>query len=233
MHFVSSLKFCLHLIHRCQFHRGDTIPPVKGSGTILRDCSKNIPYLVADSSTATGLKWAAPAGGGANWTLLNSGGTALTGATTITVSGISGKDKIMILVETASSADASAFIDVRLNSDSAGNYYHYGFEWAIGGTYAASIIAGLSTSGASRIPLGNMPNTAAGTVSGNVLLSGCNASGVKTYNWASGGSVSGSSGQGGSAAGGYYNSSSTISSISVISRSGNFDGGTVYVYTSA
>lgn len=35
------------------------------SNTILRDCSKNIPYLVADSSVSpTGLKWAAPAASG-------------------------------------------------------------------------------------------------------------------------------------------------------------------------
>jgi hypothetical protein len=38
---------------------------------------------------------------------------------------------------------------------------------------------------------------------------------------------------GGYMSGGYYNSASTISSISVYSDTGNFDGGTVFVYTSA
>ena len=33
--------------------------------------------------------------------------------------------------------------------------------------------------------------------------------------------------------GGYYNKTDTISSISVVSGTGNFDAGTVYVYTSA
>ena len=40
--------------------------------------------LTADSAEATGLKWAAPASGG--MTLINSGGTALSGSQTITVS---------------------------------------------------------------------------------------------------------------------------------------------------
>ena len=57
------------------------------STTILRDCSKNIPYLVADSSTATGLAYAAPAASGfvgcqltnaANISASNNTATALT-----------------------------------------------------------------------------------------------------------------------------------------------------------
>ena len=59
----------------------------------------NDTVLTADSSTATGLKWAAPGGAGANYTLLNAGGTALTGATTITVSGISGMSSLFVRID--------------------------------------------------------------------------------------------------------------------------------------
>ena len=44
--------------------------------------------LVADSSTSTGLKWAAAAGGGANWSLVNAGGTSLSGTTTSGFTGL-------------------------------------------------------------------------------------------------------------------------------------------------
>jgi hypothetical protein len=52
----------------------------------------NNTVLTADSAQATGLKWAAAASGATGWTLLNAGGTALTGAATITVSSISAKE---------------------------------------------------------------------------------------------------------------------------------------------
>ena len=81
--------------------------------------------------------WAASAGGSANWTLLNSGGTALTAAQTITVSGISAKDKIMIFVTGASSVNSAARIRVRLNTDTASNYYAYGFKMVMESVYAS------------------------------------------------------------------------------------------------
>jgi hypothetical protein len=187
--------------------------------------------LTADSTEATGLKWTTPSGG-ANWSLLNSGGTALTGATTITVSGISGKDGIMILIDSASSANASSEIGVRLNGDTGANYEVYGAQFSADQAGAALNLTDRSAV-ASNINVGAMSGNAASTVGGYVLLSGCNAAGVKMYNAAGGGSESGGQYNIGYAVGGFYNSASTISSISVRSSTGNFDAGTVYVYTTA
>jgi len=193
----------------------------------------NDTILTADSTTATGLKWAAAAGGGANFSLLNSGGTALTGASTVTVSGISGKDKIMILIDSASTVSGDRDIGVRFNTDSGSNYYRYGYRLKTPTTYAASILVpvnGASTS----ILIGGMSDVATSEVSGYCMLTGCNSAGVKIFESAGSGLQSGSENQELYNLGGYYNSATTISSISVVSSSGDFDGaGRVYVYTSA
>jgi hypothetical protein len=189
--------------------------------------------LQVDSAEATGMKWAAAAAGGtANWSLLNAGGTALTGAQTVTVSGISGKDQIMVLVDGASSATASSLISVRLNGDTGSNYYVYGSDSIAGATYAASNYGAIYGAGA-QIRLAWMSANAGSLVGGYVLLSGCNSSGVKVYNSAAGATAATSNAQQNYILGGYYNSSSTISSVSVFSSSGNLDAGTVYVYASA
>ena len=70
-------------------------------------------------------------------------------------------------------------------------------------------------------------------VYGFCLLTGCNASGVKMVQVTGGGFPDSNNGHQIYNIGGYYNSASTISSISVFSAAGNFDAGTVYVYTSA
>jgi hypothetical protein len=193
----------------------------------------NDTVLTAASGEATGLKWAAPAGGGANWTLLNSGGTALTGASTITVSGISGKDKIMVLFKNASSANASSDICIRFNTDTGSNYYGFGFYGAFTTTYNKDNFTAEEGSARTLSYVGTMSSGSDSRVSGSVLITGCNSSGVKIFQ-----NLSGVTQGSGNAAnpyflGGYYDSSSTISSISMFSTSGNFDQGTVYVYTSA
>jgi hypothetical protein len=70
--------------------------------------------LTANSSEATGLEWAAPAGA-KNFTLLNAGGTSLSGSST-TISGISGADQIFVMVQGASGSSASATISVKINN---------------------------------------------------------------------------------------------------------------------
>jgi hypothetical protein len=154
----------------------------------------------------------------------------LTGAQTVTVSGISGKNKIMVLIQQASSASANITIAVRLNGDTGSNYYMYGMQNRAPSTYNVNQLEDIS-GGDVSIFVGTMPNTVAGRVSGYVLLQGCNSSGVKAFN--SSGSGNSASGVGqlfGYALGGYYNSSSTISSVSVYSYTGNLDAGTVFVY---
>jgi len=173
--------------------------------------------------------WAAAPTSAANWSLLNSGGTALTGAQTITISGISGKDKIMILVAAARSASASRF-SFRLNTDTGSNYYRYGQLNEVTGTYSSDYIqrVGAASTGID-IALGGAASAAA---SGYCILTGCNTAGVKQFN--SVGAINYVSGTNQNYnLGGYYDSSSTISSISVFSETGNFNNGTVYVYTSA
>ena len=182
----------------------------------------------------SGSAWVTKSGSsGTSWSLLNAGGTALTGAQTITVSGISSQDKIMVLVINAGSASAASIISIRLNTDTGANYATLGMTLAQPTTYAVGSLSPAETLTATNIPIGKMNSSASSKVDGTVLFSGCNSSGVKVYQASGTGDSSGGNAQVAYAIGGYYNSSSTISSVSVFSSVGNFDEGTVYVYASA
>jgi hypothetical protein len=176
--------------------------------------------------------WATPGGAGASWSLVNAGGTALTGAQTITVSGISGADKIMILVNSASTASASDAVRIRLNTDTGLNYFNVGPLITAGASYSTSIVA-RENGGNSRIEFFTMSSNAGSEGAGFCLITGCNSSGLKMFNSAGSANTSGGNGQAATVMGGYYDSASTISSVSLNSALGNFDAGTVFVYTSA
>jgi len=179
--------------------------PIGANGTIL----------TADSAETLGLKWATPGGTGANWSLLNSGGTTLSG-TNVSITGISGADKIMVLIANASITTAGIAFGIRINSDSGSNYYQYG-QSDLGEIQQAS----------TKLFVAYLPSST--TASGGITLTGCNSSGVKAFQ-----SISGASGAGEAySLQGYYNSSSTISSVQVYADGFTFGGGTVYVYTSA
>lgn len=193
----------------------------------------NDTVLTADSTTATGLKWAAPATGGANWTLKNAGGTTLTGAQTVTITGISNVSQIFVIVDSASSANASAYIGVQLNGDTATNYNIWGTNINPGSTYAAGDFRNLLFTGEPALYFGRMSGNAGSTIAGYCYITGCSTSGLKMAQIVGGASVAGSNGQANHIGGGYYNSASAITSVSIYSNTGNLDGGTVYVYTSA
>lgn len=194
----------------------------------------NDTILTADSTTATGLKWAAAAGGGgANWSLLNSGGTALTGSQTVTVSGISGKDKILILLAGAGSASASSYIGVRINTDSGTNYTQRGSGINGASSWASGNVGTFETDSAQYIYVGGMSGATGSTIQGYVQITGCNSSGVKAFTLNGSGTPTGNNGQWAVTGGGVWTVADTVTSVSAYSGTGNFDSGTMYVYASA
>ena len=163
-----------------------------------------------------------------NFTLLNAGGTNLTGATSITVSGISGMDQLFVMVEDASSANASAMISVRINNVLT-NQRSLGKTDIINASNNVNIVGDTRTT----ITLGVMSSNAASQVNGVVNIFGCNTAGTKMYQYAGGASTGGGTAQENFVGGGRWDNAATVSSIVIFSSSGNFDGGTVRVYGSA
>jgi len=188
--------------------------------------------LLAVNTGATAPEWVAPpAPPGTNYTLLNAGGTALTGAQTVTVSGISGADKILVYVDSASSA-STAQITLRFNGDTGTNYAFFGADIQPPTAYSSDFITKNSTTSNTFFRLGIM-NGAADTVAAGVVITGCNASGIKSVQSIGAVTASAPNSARHCFYNGYYTGSSAITSVSVFSSSGNLDAGTVFIYTSA
>ena len=181
----------------------------------------NTHVLTADSAQATGLKWAAAGGGDASYSLLNSGGTALSGTTT-TISGISGMSSLMIFIDGGSVSGASD-IRVRFNADSGSNYQTSGISWTtntIAGAYNASQTSSYFC----------VAQSGSNLFGGAIWLTGGKSSGSKVgYVKASAGSTTSNESYD---IGFVYKGTSAISSVSLVSGA-SFDAGTIYVYGSA
>ena len=203
--------------------KGDIIAATAADTVSRLAVGANDTVLTADSTTATGLKWASASAGGKNFVLLNSGGTSLSGSTT-TISGISAKDQIFVVVNGQSATNASSQCIVRINGNSS-NYMHMTLLLE-----NSSVNVYERTDG---IYLGQMSNNANSSGYGSVLISGCNSTGVKVFESSGGFSPSGGSGQRNDVGGGTWSDASTVSSVSVNTTTGTWDAGTVYVYTTA
>ena len=190
--------------------------------------------LTADSAEATGLKWVAPAGSSKNWSLVNAGGTALTGAATITVSGISGADEIMVLVAGGSTANTGSFVSYRFNGDTGSNYFPAGSNILAPNAYDESNFRNKTGAATTEIIFSRIGADAGAEIGSGLIMSGCNSSGVKVFNVVAA-SYSSTNNEDSQTyiLNGIYSGTSTISSVSVISSSGNWDAGTIYVYKTA
>jgi len=170
--------------------------------------------------------WAATASGPTNWTLLNAGGTALTAAQTITISGINAK-QLLILIDSASSVSASSTMTLRINGDTSTNYTQFGL-------YANPLIQnttspGYTYSGQTNFQIGKMDSDASSKVASGIFIDLANETGIKMVDIVGAGTNQGSDNSRSFVTKGIYEASAAITSISVNSDIGNFDLGTIYV----
>lgn len=183
--------------------------------------------LTADSAEATGLKWAAVTGYNPNYTLLNSGGTSLSGSST-QISGISAKNDLYVWILGASVAANGYTIGFTLNGDTGNNYNVAGAKH---NSVDAPLIRPISNySDQANIRINEGP-AASQTINAVIRISGCNSSGIKVI--AGNSSSSSNDDSFNYQYQGHYTGSSTISSIEIKMTNGSsFDAGTVYVYGS-
>lgn len=216
--------------------KGDLLVGVAADSISRLAVGSNDQVLTADSTTATGLKWATPSSGATSWSLINTGGTSLTGAATITISGIT-KNSIAIYVWDASSANANSDLYLRVNSDSTSKYGYGGLQMRQTTSYTGSGFAstvngdGANINSNDKFLLVALSGNASASSSGFVEITGATGSGPKFLK-SSFGNTPASTGTDAQARvlGGIYTGSSAITSVSIISSSGNFDNGTIYVY---
>ena len=198
------------------------------TGDIIYASGANTPARLGIGTTGQVLNvsggipaWSTPAGNTENFALISS--TSMSGAASITVSGISNKNNLVINLQGVSSASANSRFRFQLNSDTGSNYYWFGFIYNDGGSITAD--QGWPTT-STRI--GDMGNNASNNVQGTINIQGAAGTGRKpfqllTYANGGGGNMSFWSS-------GYYQGGSAISSITLISGSGNFDAGTLEIY---
>jgi len=203
--------------------KGDLVAGT-GADTFARlGVGANDTVLTADSSAATGLKWAAPASSG-GWTLINTGGTALTGSSvSLTSIPATYQELIIYIVDYYPSTNDTRLL-MRFNSDTtAANYFSMITRVTAGGNQNFDSNAqpyltgeGLQNADQNSAIYMRIPNyytsVANKTAQGNATFNV--SGGTKHYNNINF----------------FYLSSTAISSIQLLSASGNLGGGTVYLY---
>jgi hypothetical protein len=208
--------------------KGDLITATANDTPARLAVGTNGQVLKADSTTATGLIWGSVSTAD-SFTLLNSGSTALSGAATRTVSSISGKDKIFIVVTNASAA-ANDYFRIRINGVSTTTYTLAGPANNTPSTYSAGQFNGVSDPSETGWILGKLSSNAASNLSGGMMIYGCNSTGTKVAHWVAAPTTSTGTDPESRFSFGYQGDANAVTSVSIVSSGGNFDAGSWFVY---
>ena len=184
--------------------------PVGADGTIL----------TADSTVSpTGLKWATPASSG-GMTLINTGGTALTGAS-VTISSIPGNyQNLQLVIVNPLVANDTEYLYIRINGDSTASRYG-NFDTTSSGTFNVNYILGTSgmdnaaSQGLSITNFYNYANTTTWKMADVLVV---NNDATTPTDWKSLRRC------------GIYNQTGAITSLVLSASAGNLSSGTAYLY---
>jgi hypothetical protein len=179
--------------------------------------------LTADALETTGMKWAAPSGGGGGMTLLQS--LSLSGASTtsstFTPSDYINYDIILTGVTTSGSVD----VLIRLNTDTGSNYFRQSFG------LSDTTFAGQIQSGTNSMQIGTVGSSTGafqrsyGRIQINLIN---DTTEVSIESWMNG--YVGASDRRVNIQRGIYNNSAAISSITFLTSSNTFSAGTAEIY---
>ena len=199
--------------------KGDIIAATAADTVARLAVGSNDQVLTADSSTATGLKWATPSAGG--MTLINTGGTTLTGSS-VTISSIPATYKnLQLVIQNFKPATDDDALCLRLNGDSTANRYVY---------TTTNPLSGESPS-ENQLALGNNDNSVSQSL---VIVNFFDYSNTvtwkvgKSFYW--GNNATTSTSLNFSERHLMYNQTGAISSILIRANSGNLTSGTAYLY---
>jgi hypothetical protein len=210
--------------------------PMTTTGDIIYSSSGSTPARlgIGTSGQVMGIAagvpaWTTLSAAGKSFSLLNAGGTSLSGAATVTVSGISNQDTIYVIIIDASSDTAGSRILVRMNGVTSSTYGLAGSILTAQSSYSVGFLKRLGTTSESKIIVGDMSNNAGSQIGAYVRIDGCATSGIKMFQFAGTGNDSGGNNQEQWIGGGFLDTT-TITSVSVVADVGNLDNGTMYVY---
>ena len=209
--------------------KGDLISATANDTPARLAVGTNGHVLTADSSTATGIKWAAATGPTPSYSLL--GSATLTGAATITVSGLSGYDSLFVTVLNATCGTASSFMTFKFNS-AAANHSAFGNNINGQSSYGMGLFSVINSANTGSVQFGRCGTNVGSKVLGTIDIKAANTTGVKPFLFNGAGDPGGGTDPQIVNGGGFFNAAAVISTISLISSAGNFTGGTLSVYGS-
>ena len=199
--------------------KGDIIAATAADTASRLAVGANNTVLTADSAEATGMKWATPASGG-GMTLINTGGTTLTGAS-VTISSIpSTYQNLQLVIVNPLVANDTEYLYIRINGDSTASRYG-NFDTTASGTFNANYILGTNgmdnaaSQGLSITNLYNYANTTTWKMADVLVVNNDDAT---PTSWKSLRRC------------GVYNQTGAITSLVLSASAGNLSSGTAYLY---